>query len=141
MNYKLIGLPKNGVTLCQMINHYLQESKDLHYIAIVREPYERFWSAIKECTYAYKANKLSEDNREGIFKSTNLEDQIKEGIAQIDGTPNDYFKTQKSWLDKYTVGTTIKFDKREVVGFVQLVINQHYKTDKIGIEFKKLVKG
>ena len=37
--------------------------------------------------------------------------------------------------------TSIKFDKREVVGFVQLVINQHYKTDKIGIEFKKLVKG
>ena len=36
--------------------------------------------------------------------------------------------------------TTIKFDKREVVRFVQLVINQQYKTDKIGIEFKKLVK-
>ena len=111
MNYRLIGLPKNGVTLCQMINHYLQDDRDLHYIAIVREPYERFWSAIKECTYSYKANKLPEDNSEGIFKSTNVEDQIKEGIAQIDGTPNDYFKTQKSWLDKYTVGTTIKFDK------------------------------
>ena len=37
--------------------------------------------------------------------------------------------------------TTIKFDKREVVRFVQLVINQQYKTDKIGIEFKKLVRG
>ena len=37
--------------------------------------------------------------------------------------------------------TTIKFDKREVVRFIQLVINQQYKTDKIGIEFKKLVKG
>ena len=36
--------------------------------------------------------------------------------------------------------TTIKFDKREVVRFIQLVINQQYKTDKIGIEFKKLVK-
>ena len=36
--------------------------------------------------------------------------------------------------------TTIKFDKREVVGFTQLVINQQYRTDKIGIEFKKLVK-
>ena len=36
--------------------------------------------------------------------------------------------------------TTIKFDKREVVGFVQLVINQQFKTDKIGIEFKKLIK-
>ena len=37
--------------------------------------------------------------------------------------------------------TTIKFDKREVVGFAQLVINQQFKTDKIGIEFKKLLKG
>ena len=37
--------------------------------------------------------------------------------------------------------TSIKFDKREVVGFAQLVINQQYKTDKIGIEFKKLLKG
>ena len=98
MNYRLIGLPKNGVTLCQMINHYLQENKDLHYIAIVREPYERFWSAVKECTYSYKANKIPEDNREGIFKSTTVAEQIKEGIAQIDGSPNDYFKTQKSWL-------------------------------------------
>ena len=37
--------------------------------------------------------------------------------------------------------TTIKFDKREVVGFAQLVINQQYKIDKIGIEFKKLIKS
>ena len=56
MNYRLIGLQKNGVTLCQMINHYLQDDRDLHYITIIREPYERFWSAIKECTYAYKKN-------------------------------------------------------------------------------------
>ena len=129
MNYRLIGLPKNGVTLCQMINHYLQENKDLHYIAIVREPYERFWSAIKQCTYAYKANKIPEDNSEGIFKSTNVEDQIKEGIAQIDGTPNDYFKTQKSWLDKYTVGTTIKFDK-DIQASLKLIFKDHqYETE------------
>ena len=37
--------------------------------------------------------------------------------------------------------TSIKFDKREVVGFDQLVINQQFKTDKIGIEFKKLIKS
>ena len=129
MNYRLIGLPKNGVTLCQMINHYLLENKDLHYISIVREPYERFWSAIKECTYSYKANKIPEDNSEGIFKSTNVEDQIKEGIAQIDGTPNDYFKTQKSWLDKYTVGTTIKFDK-DIQASLKAIFKDHqYETE------------
>ena len=130
MNYRLIGLPKNGVTLCQMINHYLQDNRDLHYIAIVREPYERFWSAIKECTYAYKANKLPEDNREGIFKSTNVEDQIKEGIAEIDGTPNDYFTTQKSWLDKYTVGTTIKFDK-DIQASLKTIFKDHQYQDDI----------
>ena len=129
MNYRLIGLPKNGVTLCQMINHYLQDDRDLHYIAIVREPYERFWSAIKECTYSYKANKLPEDNSEGIFKSTNVEDQIKEGIAQIDGTPNDYFKTQKSWLDKYTVGTTIKFDKDIQASLKSIFKDHQYETE------------
>ena len=129
MNYRLIGLPKNGVTLCQMINHYLQDDKNLHYIAIVREPYERFWSAIKECTYSYKANKLPEDNSEGIFKSTNVEDQIKEGIAQIDGTPNDYFKTQKSWLDKYTVGTTIKFDKDIQASLKSIFKDHQYETE------------
>lgn len=129
MNYRLIGLPKNGVTLCQMINHYLQDDRNLHYIAIVREPYERFWSAIKECTYSYKANKLPEDNSEGIFKSTNVEDQIKEGIAQIDGTPNDYFKTQKSWLDKYTVGTTIKFDKDIQASLKSIFKDHQYETE------------
>lgn len=129
MNYRLIGLPKNGVTLCQMINHYLQDDRDLHYITIIREPYERFWSAIKECTYAYKKNKLPEDNREGIFKSTNVEDQIKEGIAQIDGTPNDYFKTQKSWLDKYTVGTTIKFDKNIQASLKSIFKGHQYETE------------
>ena len=63
INYRLIGIAKNGVTLCQMINTYLQDDRNLHYIAIVREPYERFWSAIKECTYAYKADKKEGDNR------------------------------------------------------------------------------
>jgi tetratricopeptide (TPR) repeat protein len=36
--------------------------------------------------------------------------------------------------------TQIGFDKKEVVGFIQLVINNHYKTDKISIELKKLIK-
>jgi len=36
--------------------------------------------------------------------------------------------------------TQISFDKKEVVGFIQLVINNHYKTDKISIELKKLIK-
>ena len=36
--------------------------------------------------------------------------------------------------------TQINFDKKEVVGFIQLVINSHYKTDKISIELKKLIK-
>ncbi len=130
INYKLIGIPKNGVTLCQMINHYLQDDRDLHYIAIVREPYERFWSAIKECTYAYKANKLSEDNREGIFTKTNVADQIKEGIAQIDGTPNDYFTTQKSWLDKYkAIGTTIKFDSNIRASLKAIFKDHQYQDD------------
>ena len=84
MNYRLIGLPKNGVTLCQMINHYLQENKDLHYIAIVREPYERFWSAIKECTYAYKANKIPEDNK--------AKDKIPEDKIPEDKIPEDKIK-------------------------------------------------
>ena len=131
INYRLIGIAKNGVTLCQMINTYLHEDKNLHYIAIVREPYERFWSAIKECTYAYKANKIEGDNREGIFKSTNVADQIKEGIAQIDGTPNDYFTTQKSWLDKYkTIGTTIKFDA-DIQASLKAIFKDHQYQDDI----------
>ena len=130
INYKLIRIPKNGVTLCQMINHYLQEDTNLHYIAIVREPYERFWAAIKECTYAYKANKLPEDNRERIFTKTNVTDQIKEGIAQIDGTPNDYFKTQKSWLDNYTIGTTIKFDA-DIRTSLKAIFKDHQYQDAI----------
>ena len=131
INYKLIGISKNGVTLCQMINHYLQEDRDLHYIAIIREPYERFWSAIKQCTYAYKADKKEGDNREGIFKSTNVADQIKEGIAQIDGTPNDYFTTQKSWLDKYkTIGTTIKFDA-DIQKYLKAIFKDHQYQDDI----------
>ena len=113
-----------------MINHYLQEDTNLHYIAIVREPYERFWSAIKECTYAYKANKLPEDNREGIFTKTNVADQIKEGIAQIDGTPNGYFTTQKSWLDKYkAIGTTIKFDSNIRASLKAIFKDHQYQDD------------
>ncbi len=34
--------------------------------------------------------------------------------------------------------TEMKFDKREIVGFMQLVITQQYKTDKIVKEFKKI---
>ncbi len=36
--------------------------------------------------------------------------------------------------------SNLKFDKREVVGFIQLVINENYTNDKIGIEFKKIIK-
>ena len=37
--------------------------------------------------------------------------------------------------------SNIKTDKREIVGFIQSVITQQFKTDKIGKEFKKLIKG
>ena len=122
MNYRLIGFP----SICA-IPSLIWSAK----LAIVREPYERFWSAIKECTYSYKANKIPEDNSEGIFKSTNVADQIKEGIAQIDGTPNDYFKTQKSWLDKYkTIGTTIKFDA-DIQKSLKAIFKDHQYQDDI----------
>ncbi len=37
--------------------------------------------------------------------------------------------------------SNIKTDKREIVGFIQSVITQQFKTGKIGKEFKKLIKG
>ena len=35
---------------------------------------------------------------------------------------------------------TIKFDKRDVVGFIQVVINECYMNDKIATELKKMLK-
>ena len=35
---------------------------------------------------------------------------------------------------------TIKFDKRDVVGFIQLAINECYMNDKIATELKKMLK-
>ena len=113
MTYRFITIPKNSLTLCHILNvHLTFDNPDvLEYVGIIREPYSRFWSAVKECTGEYKTRKDETDDNEYEFKGKTVADQIKEGIAQIDGTPNDFFKTQKSWLDKYTVSKTFKYDE------------------------------
>ena len=129
----------------------IDELSNLHnHKAIVLKKEKRFNEEFIERIKSYCLRGIS-TNIKGNKKPSKTGDDFIDELKL-----KDFKRNRKDWLftlenllepkrllkfiEDNSKKTTIKFDKREVVGFVQLVINQQFKTDKIGIEFKKLIK-
>jgi tetratricopeptide (TPR) repeat protein len=119
-------------------NYSIWEIDDLsslhNHKAIVLKKEKRFNEEFIERLKSYSLEGISAN-----LKSANKDISFSKSFVPILKHYLDPVKLLK-FIEDNSKKTTIKFDKREVVRFVQLVINQQYKTDRIGIEFKKLVK-
>ena len=119
-------------------NYSIWEIDDLsslhNHKAIVLKKEKRFNEEFIERLKSYSLEGISAN-----LKSASKDISFSKSFVPILKHYLDPVKLLK-FIEDNSKKTTIKFDKREVVRFVQLVINQQYKTDRIGIEFKKLVK-
>ena len=113
----------------------IHELSDIHnHKAIVLKKEKRYNDEFIErvrsyCLRGIAVNLKANSNNE--FLSKNSQEELKNLLD-----PNRILK----FVEDNSKKVSNKFEKKDVVGFIQVVINQQYKTDKIGIEFKKLVK-
>ena len=115
----------------------IDELSNIHnHKAIVLKKEKRFNEEFIEKLKSYCLRGISAN-----LKSASKDKFLSKNFIPVLKHMLDPVKLLKFVEDNSKKTTTIKFDKREVVGFAQLVINQQYKTDKIGIEFKKLIKS
>ena len=113
----------------------IQELSNIHnHKAIVLKKEKRYNDEFIERVRSYCLRGIAVNlkaNSNNKFLIENSQEELKNLLD-----PNRILK----FVEDNSKKVSNKFEKKDVVGFIQVVINQKYKTDKIKLEFKKIIE-